>query len=209
MARRASVVLMLLAVGAGAALYFSVRGRGFSARAQPGRLESVIAGTVRGLAIPAHARKTTNPEPATAEIVDEAMAHFADHCAFCHGNDGSGQTEIGRGLYPKPPDMRLAATQQLTDGELFYIIENGVPLTGMPAFGTGGKEGETASWRLVHFIRRLPRLTNEDLERMRELNPISAEERRERHDEQEFLRGKDKPPPKAPAPRHKHPGGTE
>ena len=46
-----------------------------------------------------------------------------------------GETLIGRGLYPKPPDMTAGGTQQLTDGELYTIIENGVRFTGMPAFG--------------------------------------------------------------------------
>ena len=102
------------------------------------------------------------------------MAHFADHCAFCHANDGSGSSEIGRGLYPKPPDMRAAATQGLTDGELFYIIENGVRFTGMPAFGTGKEDaaGEKLAWQLVLFIRHLPRITDEEISRMKQLNPL-------------------------------------
>ena len=63
-------------------------------------------------------------------MIAEGRDHFADHCATCHANDGSGNTEMGRGLYPKAPDMRLPATQNLSDAELFYIIENGVRLTG-------------------------------------------------------------------------------
>ena len=59
----------------------------------------------------------------------------ADHCATCQANGGSGQTEIGQNLYPKAPDMRLPRTQNLRDGEIYYIINNGVRLTGMPAWG--------------------------------------------------------------------------
>ena len=92
--------------------------------------------------------------PASPESVKKGLEHFADHCAMCHANDGSGAAEMGRGLYPRVPDMRLPATQSLTDGELFYIIENGVRLTGMPAWGTGTPEGEEATWHLVRFIRR-------------------------------------------------------
>ena len=59
--------------------------------------------------------------------------------------------------------MRKAPTQDLTDGELFYIIENGVRLTGMPAWGDGSPQGETLTWQLVHFIRRMPKLTPEEI----------------------------------------------
>src|SRR5207247_5574691 len=67
------------------------------------------------------------------------------------------------GLYPKPPDLRLPETQNLTDGELFWIIENGVRFTGMPAFSnSGGHGGMLDSWKLVHFIRHLPHLTRSE-----------------------------------------------
>jgi hypothetical protein len=98
--------------------------------------------------------------------------------------------------------MRTPATQQLTDGELFSIIENGIRLTGMPAWGTGSPEDERASWALVHFIRRLPKLTDEEIARMEELNPKSSEQWREEEEARRFLAGEDvKPSPAAP---HKH-----
>jgi mono/diheme cytochrome c family protein len=119
----------------------------------------------------------------------EGMEHFADHCAVCHGNDGSGNTEMGRGLYPRAPDMRLPATQNLSDAELFYIIENGVRLTGMPGWATGTKEGETSSWHLVHFIRHLPKLTAEEVGHMEELTPKSPQAVRQQIEEEKFLQG--------------------
>jgi hypothetical protein len=81
---------------------------------------------------------------------------------------------IGRGLFPKPPDMRAAATQSLTDGEIFYIIENGVRFTGMPAFGTGKPDpaGEKQVWQLVRFIRHVPRITPDEIDWMKSLNPF-------------------------------------
>jgi mono/diheme cytochrome c family protein len=76
------------------------------------------------------------------------MEHFADHCASCHANDGSGDTELGRNLWPKAPDMRAAPTQRLTDASCFYIIEHGVRFTGMPAWSTGTAAARRAagSW---------------------------------------------------------------
>jgi hypothetical protein len=92
-------------------------------------------------------------------------------------------------MFPPPPDLRAAPTQEMSDGELFYIIENGIRFTGMPAFATGSAEGEAESWKLVHFIRRLPRLSEAEQERMKALNPRSPEEIRQEIEEEEFLRG--------------------
>jgi mono/diheme cytochrome c family protein len=190
-----ALALAILGVAAiGAALV--LRG-GISARSEPSRLEARIARTVRGWAIPSEAREATNPIPASPRVIAEGLAHFADHCASCHANDGSGQTSIGRKLYPRAPDMRGAATQGLTDGELFYIIENGVRLTGMPAWG--GPDSAEGSWHLVHFIRHLPRLTAEEKARMEALNPKSPDEWRALEDEEAFLRGEE---PAAPEPGH-------
>jgi mono/diheme cytochrome c family protein len=179
---------------------------GIAASAEPGRLETAVASRVRSLAIPRDARARTNPVPADAAALEEGSSHFADHCATCHGNDGSGDTTMGRGLYPRAPDMRQPPTQQLTDGELLYIIENGVKLTGMPAWGDGSPESETASWKLVHFIRHLPKLTREEIARMESLNPRTPEEWRALEAERKVLEG-GRPQQPAPAHTHTHPHG--
>jgi mono/diheme cytochrome c family protein len=177
---------------------------GVSAKEQPGRIEEFVAGRARNMAIARRAKSLTNPVEYSGEMIADGRAHFADHCATCHANDGSGDTPIGRGMWPKPPDMRLDRTQNLSDGELFWIIENGIRFTGMPAWSTGTKEGETASWHLVHFIRRLPKLTPEELTDMESLNPKPPAEIRQQIAEEEFLKGGgDQPPPKPVAP-HKH-----
>lgn len=161
---------------------------GISARPDPSASEATVARWLRSFLIPAVAREARNPLPLEPRLVAEGRAHFADHCASCHANDGSGETALGRGLYPRAPDMRGPATQALSDGELFYIIENGVRLTGMPAWGGAGKPEE--SWKLVHFIRHLPALTPDERARMETLNPRSADEWRELQEEAEFLHGK-------------------
>ncbi|MEO7144714.1 MAG: c-type cytochrome [Bryobacteraceae bacterium] len=70
-------------------------------------------------------------------MLADARAHWADHCAACHANNGSGDTAMGKHTYPPTPDMRQAETQNLTDGELFYIIQNGSRLTRMPSWVPG------------------------------------------------------------------------
>lgn len=162
---------------------------GISARPTPSPLETTLARRLRSLAIPRSAVSRENPVPASAEAIADGMAHFADHCASCHANDGGGDTEMGRGFYPKAPDMRLPATQQLSDGALFYIIENGVRLTGMPAWGSGTPDDDASSWALVHFVRRLPTLTDDEREEMEALNPKSGEEWRQEEEIRRFLEG--------------------
>jgi mono/diheme cytochrome c family protein len=201
---KAFLLFVGLAVVVGAAGLWYFVNSGVSAKEQPGRIEQFLAGGVRNMAISRRAGSLTNPVEYSGEIIAEGRAHFADHCATCHANNGSGNTSMGRGMWPKPPDMRLARTQNLTDGELFWIIENGVRFTGMPAWSTGTADGETASWHLVHFIRRLPKLTPEELEEMESLNPRPPAEIRQQIAEDEFLKGGDEKPPSTPATSHKH-----
>jgi mono/diheme cytochrome c family protein len=186
------LAFLVVLVAAGALLL--LRGRGVSARPQPSWIESRAALAMRGWMTPSTYKGLQNPIAANDENFLAAREHFADHCASCHANDGSGNTEMGRNLYPKAPDMRLPRTQGLSDGELFYIIENGVMLTGMPGWSTGTPDGEKSSWQLVHFIRRLPSLTAEDVAEMERLNPRSRAELEEERKVEEFLEGSDAPP---------------
>src|SRR5947208_789995 len=183
------IALVVIAIAIAASLLHG----GLSAKATPTRLEAFVARNARHLAIPRNARLTQNPVLDAPEVQREARLHFADHCAICHGNDGSGDTPIGEGLYPKPPDLRLPATQNLSDGELFGIIENGVRFTGMPAFssnqhhGAGNHGNGQDSWKLVHFIRHLRHLSEAERLEMERYNPKGPEDRAEEEEEKEFL----------------------
>ena len=179
--------LVLLALGA-LFLWRTIR-YGFSVHDEPGQMEVMLAGRMRRFSTPAELRETRNPVPLTPEVLAEARGHFADHCASCHGNDGRGQTKIGQRLYPRAPDMTLAATQSLGDGELFSVIENGVRLTGMPGWGDGTAESGYGSWTLVHLVRHLPELTAREIEEMAALNPVSPAEMRSAQEEAAFLDG--------------------
>lgn len=185
--RKRSLFLSITAAGvAGAAAFgwMTIR-RGFSARDNPSAMVAYVTKTAHKLSIPASERDAKNPFAPTPEVLSEARAYFADHCATCHGNDGSGNTEIGQNLYPKPADMRQSETQNLTDGQIYYIIHNGIRLTGMPASGGPGKDDD--SWKLVLFIRHLPQMTPQEMKEMEPFNPKSAAERSEEQDEQRFL----------------------
>ena len=202
-----AALILLLALAAGAAAFLITR-NGLSTRQEPSRIEALVARAARRLATPREMRGRANPLEATDAVRNEGLEHFAHHCASCHGNEGSGDTELGRGLFPKPPDMRLPRTQNLTDGELFLIIENGVRFTGMPAFGSGNPIPESSTWPLVHFIRHLPNLTAEEIAEMEGLNPASPDEIRQRILEEQFLQGGGAAPPPHDAP-HPHKGGHQ
>lgn len=181
------IVVAVAVIVLGAAVL--TRGIGFTSRAEPSSLEAALMRAARRWGTPADVRSQTNPVPATKEVLKEAMAHWADHCSGCHDNNGSGGTSLGRSLYPPAPDMREAATQSLSDGELFYIIERGIPLTGMPAWGNGTEEGRRQSWELVRFIRHLPQLTANDIEDMEKMNPKSPVRLEQDRQIEDFLKG--------------------
>jgi hypothetical protein len=192
--RRLLLIISFLIAGTAVALTTYLRSHGFSARPEPSNAETFVARRVRSFAIPRDARNVINPVKFGPEILSEAREHFANHCATCHANDGSGNTSLGKGLYPRPPDMRQTATQELSDGEIYWVIHNGIRFTGMPAFGED-KPGtpDEDSWKLVHFVRHLPKITEEELQSMKKLNPKSPADIEEEELMRRFLAGEDIP----------------
>ncbi len=205
--KRSTLALALVVGGGLAAAILGFRrtlDRGFSARDNPTVVEAALARRLRNLSVPRRHAKAKNPVPSTPAVLAEARAHFADHCALCHGNDGGGRTWIGQHLYPKAPDMRLPATQNLPDGHLFYLIKNGVRLTGMPAWGEDTPEDDRETWKLVHFIRHLPNLTPEELSEMETMNPKSRREWEEEDAVRRFLEGGTAPDSSGGEDPHRH-----
>lgn len=191
-AKRILAALLLAAAVAGAVVFVGMIRNGFSARERPSAVEAYLARRVRHWAVPAKSRRLENPFSGSPEAVAAGRVHFADHCALCHGNDGRGKTEIGQNLYPKAPDMQGSGTQSLSDGEILYIIQNGIRWTGMPAWGRDTAEDDNANWHLVAFIRHLPQITPKELEEMKALNPVSPMEMKEAEEEKQFLEGGEK-----------------
>jgi mono/diheme cytochrome c family protein len=160
--RDAFITIVVLVVVVWFIAYYRVRAGGLAADAEPGQFERAVATRLQLLSIPAGARGQSNPlGTADPAMWRTAADHYGDHCAGCHGNDGHGNTDMGENLYPKTPDLADPAVQRLSDGELFYIIQNGVRWTGMPAWKHEHSAEDT--WRLVSFIRALPTLTPADL----------------------------------------------
>jgi len=144
--------------------------RGFRANEPVPSWEVKVARGVRNLSIPGEDRYRANPVAPSPTFLQEGRDSFLAHCAACHGVDGSGKTPVGSNVYPRVPDLRSSLTQRLTDGEIHYIIENGVQLTGMPAWNKSGSEDDI--WKLVLFVRSLGPLSPD--ERQQQSNIVAS-----------------------------------
>ena len=157
-ARIAALVLIALAA-LGAAW---IKWRGVRASSSPSTLEVRVARSLRNFAIPSGEGKRTNPFANDEVRLEQGREHFLAHCATCHGVDGRGGTSIGANEYPRAPDLHSNLTQRMSDGEIHYIIANGVQLTGMPAMQGAHSETEAESWKLVSYIRSFRSPTHQE-----------------------------------------------
>lgn len=135
--------------------YAFLSSEGLSARKKPSNIEYAIANFAMGLSIPGEAKTLKNPLTTDTQVLVEARKHYKEHCAICHAEDGSGKTTLAAGLSPEVPDLHADHIQKLTDGELFYIIKNGVRFTGMP----GWNLEDNHNWSLVSLIRQFAKET--------------------------------------------------
>lgn len=91
------------------------------------------------------------------KMEDAGFHHFQDTCRLCHGAPGIAPSEFAQGLYPSPPDLASSDLhQEMNDSEIFWIIKNGLKMTGMPSFGVTHSDQEI--WDIVAFIDRLSTL---------------------------------------------------
>ncbi|HUZ96432.1 MAG TPA: c-type cytochrome, partial [Edaphobacter sp.] len=141
------VILAVVALGVVGALW--IKWHGFRASSTPPAIEAGAARSIRNFAIPGAERKRTNPFTNDDVALEQGREQFMARCANCHGVDGYGNTVVGANEYPRVPDLHSDLTQQMSDGEIHYIIQNGVQLTGMPAMQGIHSETDSNSWKLV------------------------------------------------------------
>ena len=139
-----------------------IKVRGFRASSEPSAFEATIARDLRNFSIPRTEVSKKNPYADDALSVQQGRDLFLSRCATCHGIDGRATTAIGTSTYPRVPNLRATATQSLSDGEIHYIIENGVQMTGMPAMPGLRSPSKNDSWALVSYIRSLRSATEQD-----------------------------------------------
>jgi predicted CXXCH cytochrome family protein len=141
------------------AVAITVKARGFRASSHPSSFEGTVARMVRNFSIPGGESHKKNPYAGDALALQQGREIYLTRCASCHGTDGHGTTPIGANVYPRVPDLHDHATQKLSDGDLHYIIQNGVQLSGMPAMPGIGSESDRDSWSLVSYLRNMREAT--------------------------------------------------
>ncbi len=148
------LLLVIFALG-----YGYVTHGGMIARQSPPALEKWIANKLLNTSIPAAATSQKNPLSLTADGPDAAAGQvlYKANCETCHGYDGAGKTTLSSGLYPPSADLRREALANRTDGELFYLIRNGIRNTAMPGWNLPDRE----TWQLVVALRNLPQVVPE------------------------------------------------
>jgi mono/diheme cytochrome c family protein len=171
-----------------------------AATSPPGKLEESLARFALNRAVERRAPKTGNPLKASPELLGEGLSHYRENCVGCHGASGVDAAEYGQGLNPAAPDLTLPRVQKRSDGQLYWIVANGIRMTGMPAFSPTHKEEEI--WKIVAFVRHLPELTPDEERQLK-----AAAEEEEHHHGREPAASEAVPPPAKATP-HEHSPGT-
>lgn len=180
---------LILALAAVAVVWSGVYN--VAASVPPGKLETQIATFALNQSVHRRAPVTKNPFARTPEVLRAGLAHYRENCVDCHGAPGVDVSEFGEGLNPAAPDLTLPRVQERPDGELFWIVSNGIRTTGMPAFGPTHRPEEI--WKVLAFLRHLPEITTEEQKVLR-----SATEEAEHHGEAQAA-GSKAEAPRAPA----------
>jgi mono/diheme cytochrome c family protein len=149
------LIVLLCAVVVATAGAFDV-----AAVSPPSKFEQKVANFAMRRSVARRAPRTPNPQAASPEVWRAGLAHFKENCVMCHGAPGVDESEFGQGLNPPAPDLTLPSIQKMSDGELFWIVSNGIRMTGMPAFSPTHKPEEV--WKVVAFVRHLPELSDEE-----------------------------------------------
>ena len=150
------VVAMMLVTALGIVALAQIR---LDALQEPSRFEIALATRAKHILIRRSSREGIPPAPTNRQAsIEEGDKLFGTECGACHGLDGNKLTDAGRWMYPRAAQLASHEVQQYSDRELFWIVKNGIRLSGMPAFGN--VESDEHIWNLVHYIRTLPRSAN-------------------------------------------------
>jgi mono/diheme cytochrome c family protein len=147
------------------------------------RATLLLLEVARERSISVHSRGITVPPLNSEDMVNRGFPHFHDMCRFCHGGPGYPREEFAEGLYPKPPLLGSHEIQRENeDRELYWIVKNGLKMTGMPSFGKTHSDEDI--WSIVAFLRRLPSLDPQSYKQMVE-RISQGDEGESHHDAQE------------------------
>lgn len=140
-----------LALSAVAILGFVIAG---CKAGSPGKIESaVVKGVKKTMTI--GGKDDKNPVPYSEDAAKEGQGHFGHHCQICHGLDGQNTgVPFATKMDPPVPELTEKDIQDYTDGQLHWIITNGIAPSGMPAWK--GTLDDDEMWKIVHYLRHLP-----------------------------------------------------
>ena len=145
-----SILAFVLITAAAVASQFNLR-----ALPEPGKTETLLATKAKRFFIERAGRSPLPTEPSDRpSSIPEGDKLFGTDCSECHGFTGRKPTDAGRWMYPRAADLGSAEIQRYSDRELFWIVKNGIRLSGMPVFGR--VESDEHIWNLVHYVRTLP-----------------------------------------------------
>jgi len=199
------LVGLLVVVFVGAAVVYT-GSYNVAASTPPSRMETKLASFALNKAVARRASNARNPFPVSAEVLRDGFDHYKEMCVVCHGAPGVDVSELGQGLNPPAPDLTLPRVQGRTDGEMFWIVCNGIKMTGMPAFCPTHKTDQV--WKIVAFVRHLEQLTPEEQKSLK----AATEEAEHGHEEGEAAPGTEtkegEPPAAVATPGHTHDPGT-
>ena len=158
------IVFVVLTAGAGAALvwfgFFNV-----SARVPHWDITVEAIEVLRDRSIIVHSRDVKTPPLADPSLAPKGAALYNEACLYCHGAPGISARPFAQGLYPGPANLLSGSVQnEWENAQLYWIVENGLKLTGMPAFGSSYKKDEIAA--VIAFVRRLPKISPGEYESM-------------------------------------------
>ena len=136
--------------------FYSVAGTAY----EPAIVKSVLV-RVRTASIVRHAK---DPAPANLEeaatVQAGARQFVVQGCTTCHGGPGATWAKFSEGLHPDPPDLKEVVGDR-TPSELFWVIKNGINMTGMPSFALAGAKDDEL-WQIVAFLKKLPNVSDAD-----------------------------------------------
>ncbi len=175
------LIVVFVFLIAGSAVYFWSGAYNVAATEPHWSVSSFFLEKIRDRSIIVHSRGINPPSIEDQKLVEIGFPHFHEMCRLCHGAPGYPLTEFAEGLYPDPPSLASQSTQQnWNNAQLFWIVRNGIKMTGMPAFGPTHEDDEL--WGVVAFVRRLPEMNQEDYDLwVRKTSPHDEHEHTHNH----------------------------
>jgi len=202
----AGILFGVLATGAAVWAYLATGMFDPAASSPTGKMETRVANFALNQSVAKRAPSKKNPFSGTPDVLKAGLEHYKENCVVCHGAPGVDSGEIGQGLNPPAPELTLPRIQKRPDGELFWIVSNGIRMTGMPAFKPTHKPEEV--WKIVAFVRHLEEITPEE-QKVLKAETEEAEHHHEGGSEEKAEAKPEENPPAAATPGHTHPPGTK